>query len=482
MRLRDLMRRAPTIRQWLAMLLAACMVPAAGAVVVLFLYSYQRERAGIERATLDVTRALTQAIDRELASAQGAMQALATSPNLDHADLHAFYGQATEVLHDRPGNTLLLVGRDGRQVVNTHVPYGAPLPMHGNPLQLRRVIDSGRPLVSDLYFAPIVGRLLTSVDVPVLRRGEVRYLLSMQYVGERLGAILTRQNIPPDVTATIYDSTARIVWRSRGSRADVGRRADPGLAGGLLLEPEGIVDEPGPDSVPYVTVFSRSAVSNWTVAIALPRGALNAALWRSLAWIALGALAMFTLGLALVRAIGSHIERSIRGLVPPAIALGYGEPVTLPPLHLRETRDVGQALVQAAALLHERTRQRDDAERDRRRLSDANQEIERSEAFLRGIFEETPDGCCWSASTAGSRARMPRASSCSAMRRGRWPGSRSTTCYTRPGRRRSRCASACARRRCGAASTARPSCTAAAATAAAFRPTPWPARCASARW
>jgi PAS domain S-box-containing protein len=392
MRLRDLIRRAPTIRQWLAMLLAACMVPAAVAVVALFLYSYQRERAGIERATLDVTRALTQAIDRELASAQGAMQALATSPNLDHADLRAFYGQAIEVLHERPGNILLLVARDGRQVVNTHVPYGAPLPMHGNPLQLRRVAGTGRPLVSDLYFAPTAGRLLTSVDVPVLRQGQVRYLLSMQYVGERLGAILARQQIPPDTIATIYDSNARIIWRSRGSHGDVGQRAGGGVAAGLLLEPEGIVDETGPDAMPYVTVFSRSTVSNWTVAIALPRGVLNAALWRSLAWIALGALAMFTLGLALVRAIGTHIERSIRGLVSPAVALGYGEPVTLPPLHLRETRAVGQALVQAAALLHERTCQRDDAERDRLRLSDAKQEIERSEAFLRGIFEETPDG------------------------------------------------------------------------------------------
>jgi PAS domain S-box-containing protein len=396
MRLHDLMRRAPTIRQWLAMLLAACMVPAAIAVVALFVHSYRRERAGIERATLDVSRALTQAIDRELASAQAAMQALATSPNLSHgllsADLRAFYGQASEVLHERPGNILLLADRAGRQVVNTHVPYGLPLPLHGNPLQLRRVIATGRPLVSDLYVGPTVGRLLTSVDVPVLRGGEVRYVLSMQYFGERLGAILARQNIPPDTTVTIYDSGARIVWRSRGSRSDVGHGASPALAAGLLLEAEGTVDEDGADEARHVTVFNRSTVSNWAVAIALRRGALNAALWRSLAWIALGALAMFTLGLALVRAIGAHIEHAIRGLVAPAIALGYGEPVTLPVLHLREARDVGQALVQAAALLRERTAQRDEAERAELTMSNAKQDIERSEAFLRGIFEETPDG------------------------------------------------------------------------------------------
>jgi PAS domain S-box-containing protein len=405
MRLHNLLRRAPTIRQWLAMLLAAFIVPAAVAVVVLFVYTYQHERASVERATLDVARALMQAIDRELASAQAALQALSTSVNLDRGNLRAFHGQAADVLRSRPGNILLLSDSRGRQVVNTHVPFGAPLPLHGDPDQLRRVIEGGRPLVSDLYVGPTVHRLLTSVDVPVVRNGHVVYVLSMQYFGERLGAILERQNIPPEVVATIYDSSARIVWRSRGSRGDVGRRAGTALASGLALRAEGIVDEAGPGQLYYVTVFSRSSVSNWTVAIALRRSALNMTLWHSLAWIALGALALFTLGLALVRVIGERIERSIGGLVEPAIALGYGEPVVLPPLHLREAKDVGHALIQAAALLRERTAQRDEAEHAERTLRDTNRAIERSEAFLRGIFEETPDGVL----LVGADCRVTRA-------------------------------------------------------------------------
>ncbi len=367
-------------------------MPATLAVVVLFAYSYQRERAGIERTTLDVCRALMQAIDREMASAQGAMQALATSPNLDNGDLRAFYAQAVEVLKFRPGNFLLLSDSHGRQIMNTHVPFGQPLPLHGNQAELREVFASGQPEVSDLYVGPTVQRLLTSVDVPVLRKGRVTNVLSMQYFGERLGAILEHQDILLNAAATIYDSTGRIVWRNGGSQSDVGRRAGAALAAGLARRREGTVEESGPDGADYVTVFSRSAVSDWTVAIALRRSVLSAALTHSLAWIALGAFGMFVLALALVRAIGARIERSIRGLVNPAIALGYGGPVALPPLHLREAKDVGHALVQAAALLRERTAQRDDAERAERRLRDANREIERSEAFLRGIFEETPDG------------------------------------------------------------------------------------------
>lgn len=405
MRLHDLLRRAPTIRQWLTMLLAAFIVPAAVAATALFVHSYQRERAGIERTTLDVARALMQAIDRELASAQGAMQALATSPNLDRTDLRGFYGQAVEVLNHRPGNNLLLLDRHGRQLVNTHVPFGTSLPLHGDLRELRSVIGSVRPQVSDLYFGPTLERLLTSVDVPVLRNGQVRYVLSMQYFGEPFGTILERQHIPPETIATVYDSAARIIWRNRGSRDDVGRRADPALANAFLREPEGVVNVLGADGKPYVTLFSRSTVSSWTMAIALRRSVLNAALWHSLAWIALGALTLFTLALALVSAIGARVERSVSGLVPPAIALGYGEPVILPALHLREAKDVAHALVQAAALLRERTAQRDEAERAERTLRDAKREVERSEAFLRGIFEETPDGVL----LVGNDCRITRA-------------------------------------------------------------------------
>lgn len=367
-------------------------MPTTIAVVALSLHSYGRERAGIERATQDVSRALMQAIDRELSSAQAALQALATSPSLDRHDLRAFHAQAIEVLHSRPGNVLVASDPDLRQVINTGLPYGAPLPRHGNAGQIRSVFETGRPMVSDLYLGPTVNRLLSSVDVPVVRAGGVRYVLSMQYFGERLGAILERQQAPPGATVTIYDGKARIVWSSRATRAEVGRRASSALAAGFALGPEGTVDEPGADDAGLVTVFSHSSLSDWTVAIALQRSVLNASLWRALEWIVVGGCGLLALGAGLVALIGTRIEAALRGLVHPAVALGHGEQVVLPPLPLDEALDVGHALVQAAALLRERTLQRDEAERAERILREAKRAVERSEAFLRGIFEETPDG------------------------------------------------------------------------------------------
>jgi len=374
------------------MLLAACIVPATIAVVALFMHADARERAGIERASQDVARALMQAIDRELSSARAALEALATSRTLDMHDLGAFRAQAAVVLSGRPGNVLVMSDASGRQLVNTGVAEGVPLPLHGNPAGVRQVVASARPMVSDLYLGRTVNLLLSSVDVPVVRDGTVRYVLSMQYVGERLGAILEQQKIPPGATITIHDGAARIVWSSRGQRSEVGQRASATLAAGFALGPEGMVDENDLPDGARVTVFSRSSLSNWVVAIALERSMLTASFRQSLGWIVLGVLGLLAMGGALVTLIGTRIATAVRALVRPAIALGHGEQVVLPPLHLDEAQDVGHALVQTAALLRQRTLERDEAERAERTLREAKRVIERSEAFMHGIFEETPDG------------------------------------------------------------------------------------------
>ena len=57
-------------------------------------YSYDRQRKLIEERTLDIARALAQAVDRELARDQAALLVLATSPHLASGDLAAFHRQA----------------------------------------------------------------------------------------------------------------------------------------------------------------------------------------------------------------------------------------------------------------------------------------------------------------------------------------------------------------------------------------------------
>ncbi|HTP95481.1 MAG TPA: ATP-binding protein [Burkholderiales bacterium] len=385
-----------TIQRRLGLLVAASVLPAALAGVLLVGYSYHQQRANIEQGTIATARALVQNVDRELASAEAALQALATSPQLARGSLSAFYDQAVDSVRGRPGSNIVLSDSSGRQLINTLRPFGEPLPMHGNPDQLRRVFDTRKPVVSDLYIGGVTRRPLVGVDIPVIRDGQVVFDLSMGFEPERLGLILTRQRLPAEWVASIFDSQGTYVARTHDAAANfVGQKGAPELMRRIAEVAEGRVETELRDGTPVLAVFSRSEVSNWTVAIRIPRALLARQLWLPLSAVIAGLALLLATGLLFAKILSADIARSIRALIEPATALGLGDPVRPPAPGLREADEVGRAIVRAADLLRQRTLERDRATgalADRlAELSRSNEALARSEARLRGILESALD-------------------------------------------------------------------------------------------
>jgi hypothetical protein len=140
--------RVPTIRSTLALLVIACMIPASLVAAVLITYNYQRERSTLVRDSILTARALTSALDRELAGIESALFALATSPFLSSNDLVAFEEQAKEVLPIVIADNIVLIDANGQQVANTLRSSGEPLP-YGTSLELRRIFDTGQPVITN---------------------------------------------------------------------------------------------------------------------------------------------------------------------------------------------------------------------------------------------------------------------------------------------------------------------------------------------
>lgn len=342
----------PTIRSRLVLLVLACLIPASLMAVALITYNFQLERARLVRDSIATARALASAMDRELAGVQSALFALATSPYLASNDLRAFHGQAKEVLTNLIATSVLLIDARGQQQINTLRPFGERLPANASR-QVQDMFETGRPVVTDLFSGPVFRRPLVAVGVPVRRGNTIPYVLSTAIVPERLSRILTEQRLPPDWIAAIFDGTGTTVSRTHEMNRFVGKKGNPALVKRMREVAEDSMELTTLEGVPVLTVFSRSAVSNWTVAIGIPMRVVTGQLWRLLWWLVLG-LAVLLLGsLALVRTIGGGIARSIRDLSVPALALGSGEAVTVPPLHLKEADEVGQALVKASRMLKE---------------------------------------------------------------------------------------------------------------------------------
>jgi diguanylate cyclase (GGDEF)-like protein len=344
--------RIPTIRSSLVVLVVACVIPALLMASALITYNYQRERARLVRDSIATARAMTSAMDRELAGVQSTLSALATSPSLSSNDFRAFYDQAKEVLPTLIANNIVLIDANGQHQINTLRPYGEALPSSTSP-QLRRIFETGSPVTTDLFPGPVIGRPLLAIGVPVRRRNAIVYSLDAGIVPERLSGILTQQRLPPNWIAAIFDSTGTTVSRTHEMNRFLGKKGSPALVKRMSEVAEDSIVVTSLEGIPVLTVFSRSTVSNWTVAIGIPMRDLTAELWHQLWWIVLGLVLLLLSSLGSAWAIGRRISRSIQGLSGPALALGVGEAVTVPLLHLKEADEVGQALVKAAEMLKE---------------------------------------------------------------------------------------------------------------------------------
>ncbi|TPQ34581.1 hypothetical protein C2U70_16805 [Bradyrhizobium guangdongense] len=365
-----------TIRFWLISLVIACVLPVTLAASFLIVHSYRQNTAFVGQSTMATSRALIQAVDAELHGVQSALQALATSPHLAAGDLAGFYRQSREALSVLTGSNVVLSDPAAQQVLNTLRPFGTALPRHGQPDVVRRILDTGEPVISDLFLGPVVSNWVIAVEVPVRVDGKIIYTLAMGVTPERLNDILRRQNIPPNWVAAIFDGTGTIVARTHAPDQFVGKKGAPEFIRRFIEVAEASVETTTVEGIPIFSSFSRSPRSGWTVGMGIPIADLAANARQSIVFNAAIAVTLLALGCLAAAVFGARISRSIRSLTAPALALGSPGSPSIPVTEIIEVDEVGQALDRASHLIAERERERAQREADTRKALVAKQVAE----------------------------------------------------------------------------------------------------------
>ena len=376
--------RSGTLRARLAWLAVACVAPVWLVAGFLVFQSYHDKRALVEQHMLDTARALSLTVDQYLSNIQGMLRLLASSPYLATNDLAAFHRQARDVLIDYPEADIILADADGQQRINTYRTFGEPLPRRNVPDSVHRLFETGQPIITDLFQGAMTKRFMIGLDVPVMQDGRVIYDLSMTLPAAKLGDILLHERLPLAWLGVIVDRNGVVAARTLNPDRFVGQSVRPIFHQWLSLRNEGVFDMPSFEEIPGTWAFTRSSETGWTVALSVPTGLLLADAHRWLLWTVAGASLASVLGIGLALIIGRRIARSIQGLTGPATALGHGEPVTIGPLDLHETNEVGQALTQASRALQERSQERDIAERI---LAERTRKLERHYENLQSLNE-----------------------------------------------------------------------------------------------
>lgn len=342
------LRRSVSLRRSLRMLVICSVLPAAVVSGLLAYANYRLQRDNVEQQTVLVARAIQTDLEREMAAIEAALKTLATAPELATGNLAGFHQRAQNALASGSVLNYILTDQDGRQQLNTLLPYGGPLPQTGTPAQLRKVFERKTTVLTDMFTGVTTKSHIIAMGVPVLVQGRVVYSLNIGLVPARINQLIARQNIPEGWVVAVLDSSGSIVGRSRDPERFVGQKAVSEILEVIANRSGGVLESRTKDGIPVITALSTSPTWGWTVVAGAPREQLSRDLIWQLAQVLAGLAAAFALSLWLARRAGLRVLSSVRQLNDAALALGRGDDVTLPTLELQEAQAVGTAMLQAA--------------------------------------------------------------------------------------------------------------------------------------
>ena len=325
------------------------------------------QRQAFERSLLQTAQALSLAVDRQLLADRVMLETLAQSPLLERGDTGGFYELCARVIGERGGLFISLFDDRGRQLFNTLRPPGAPLPTPfeypappdperpplGDPSALQEVLRTGKPVNSDLVYGLVAGRLIFLVNVPVIRGGEIRYVLNAGFAPDVMTRLLQENSQFSGVPAWIWDRRGFIVGRWQSADEYVGHRVPPQQLEQIKARNAGVARGESAEGIALYYSYARSPVSGWTASVGAERGELDRAVRAG--WIVGGTLMIggVLLGLLLAHSIAARLRRAIVSL---AAAASRNEPPAPGGLRTRELELLEHAVLEAAQAREARAR------------------------------------------------------------------------------------------------------------------------------
>ena len=334
-----------SIRTWMLALVVLSTVPLA--VFSLFVvYDLARSRQDI---------LLSRVEDRSIATANGVAQqlyqvatmlnVLARSGHVKSGDLAALRAEAIRALSINSAiHSVGMFGLAGRQVINTSVAIGSPMPEIDAPEVAARVIATDQPVLSGPFVDSLTHELSVALGVPVTVDGKVVYCLRANVSIGAFTEILERENLPPDWTAAIVDANGIIVGRSKEPESFVGMAASDEVRQSIVQGRRGLVDSVTRGGVAVRASLVSVPGWGWLVAVGAPRSALYEPLyWRFGAVAGAGAGAL-VLGVAWALWLSKVIAGRVGQTSLVSFALRDGLRPRVASTQIRELDDMVDAL------------------------------------------------------------------------------------------------------------------------------------------
>lgn len=304
-----------------------------------------RDQDSQKALLMETARALAVGVDREIATLRQISSVLAGSRLLTTRSLTAFDDLARDAA-SAGRYDLVLVDRQGQQLVNTRLEPGQPLPVTENMVLIDRVFASSQMHVSDLVRRTSDGSQTIAILAPVPLQGEVNFVLIITPHLDTLAELFKRIPLRGGWAAAIDDAGGTIVARSLDAEKHIGTKAR------LRIHSDaGIVRFTDLEGRPSYMAYNVAPESRFRAVVWAPEVVFYESthvLRRSF-----GMIGLITLLVAVAAGLAAAriVRTPILALVAMAGRLGQGEAVTHSLSIMHEANVVGDALEQASRVI-----------------------------------------------------------------------------------------------------------------------------------
>src|SRR6267378_2545065 len=195
----------PSLPVRLALLVAGTTLPLIIFATVIVFNNYEQDRKDASRRVLETVRSIRLVLDAEMQRMAGGLQVLALTTALRDGDFGNFRRIAAGFLDQYGKDGVILVAdREGRQLFSSVASDTASLPRRNNRVIVEQVFATKQPQYSNLFIGAVKKRLIVTVEVPVLRDGEVLYDISFSPPITIFQSIIEKQRPSEDWTISIF--------------------------------------------------------------------------------------------------------------------------------------------------------------------------------------------------------------------------------------------------------------------------------------
>ncbi|MDX2201570.1 MAG: PAS domain-containing protein [Hyphomicrobiaceae bacterium] len=331
-------------RVHLALFAAMLLVPALLLSGFLIREAANERRREAEVRVVQLASDLADDVSKDLERSLTILRTLSVSQALAENDLKAFYELAQEMLASRD-EAIILVDADGRQILNSGVPWHMALSPYSDLASLRRAVETRGPVVTDMFWGRLRNRYVINLLLPIVEAGGVKRVLAYSITPDRIRRMIQGQNLGPDWSTGVADRNNRIIARSQQHDRYVGTVLGPEQLR-AAAKPRTAHSVTSIDGRPVVRAVAYTRLGNWMVGASVSEAYLGQLVAHATRNLVIGTAIILGLATSLVFLYGRQLTSAL-GSITGAVS---GDPhVTI----IREATAAARALSAAAGGLRQ---------------------------------------------------------------------------------------------------------------------------------